>query len=181
MRFLIFAVALSCGFAASIPIQQSLGDAKQKPKAKLSLDEAYRNWHQGFSSKDKADREKALQSMLPTKKDVEYLFPKHAEKLWPKWVMGNQFLMDNVDKIAAEVTAGGALIKVDAIDVRAEKDRAQGYKRLFEMIPKDVPVFDIAVKHEKRGSGGGSYLYMNDRWLWIKDLDAFPEILDKLK
>ena len=182
-----FTVTLILCFAVAVPVTQgdfqrsgqravgATGDAKPKP----TLEEAYRQWHRGFTSKKKEDREKTLRSMLASQKDVECLFPKHAEKLWPLWAKGNEFLLENVDKIADEVTKGGEIKAVEAIDVRKDKDRSTGqYKRLLEIIPKDVPVFDYEVR---RANGGGSFVYLNHRWIWIKDLDTFPKILEKLK
>lgn len=58
------------------------GLAVAEPQPKPSLEEAYRGWYKEFSSTKKEDWEKTLRSMMPEKKDVEYLFPKHAEKLW---------------------------------------------------------------------------------------------------
>ena len=151
------------------------------PKAKPTLEQAIRQFHDGLASKKKEDREKTLRSVLPNKKDVETLFPKHAAKLWPLWEKGNDFLLENVDNIAREVTRGGGIKEVKAIDMRKEKN-PQGYKELFEIIPKDIPVFDYSIRHVNGdGSGGGSYVYLNQRWLWIKDLDSFPRILEKLK
>ncbi len=174
------AIALLALLASTILLPAGQGAAKSKSKP--TLEQAYRQWHKGLSSEEKAEREKALRSILPNQKDVEYLFPKHADKLWPLWAKGNEFLVENVDKIAAEVTKGGEIKRIEAIDVRKDKNGLERYKRILEIIPKDVSVFDIVVRRADGGfSGGGSYLYLSDRWIWIRDLDEFPRILDKLK
>jgi hypothetical protein len=160
------------------------GDDDRRPARELkpSLEEAFRAWDKGRSSANREARVKALRSLLPTKEDIAYLFPKHAEKLWPRFEQGIQFLVENVDRFAREVTRGGAIEKVKAIDVRKDKDRASGsYKRLLPMIPRDVPVFELVVRRAKVSSGGGTYLHRNGRWFWIKDLEAFQKFLDQLK
>ena len=164
-----------CGGLMAMPVHSG-GDAKP------TLEQAYRKWYVGYASKKKEDREKTLRSMLPSEKDIEYLFPKHAKKLIPLFAKGDEFLLQNVDRIAEEVTHKGAeLESVATIDVRTDKNRAQRYKQILEIIPKDVPVFEISVRRKDgSGSGGGSYLLVKDRWIWIKDLDAFPRALEKL-
>jgi hypothetical protein len=151
-------------------------------KSKLTLADAYRKWYTGFASKKKEDREKALRSMLPNEKDIEYLFPKHAKKLLPLFAKGDEFLVENVDRMADEITHKGVeLESVKTIDVRTDKDMAKQYKKILEIIPKRVPVFEISVRRKDgSGSSGGSYLFLKERWIWIKDLDAFPPALDNL-
>ena len=155
--------------------------AERAPKAKPTLEATYRMWYAGFSSKKMEEREKTLRSMMPTQKDLQYLFPKHAKQLWPKFEKGIEFLAKNADKIADEVTKGGELKAIEAIDIRKIKDRTPGYKRLLEIIPKDVAIFDIRVTRAERSSGGGTYLYLHERWIWINDLDTFPEMMEKMK
>lgn len=158
------------------------GNRKPAPEPKPSLEDAYRAWYKGFASARKEDREQAIRSMMPTRKDIAYLFPKHVDKLWPKFEKGIQFAVANVDRLARHFTQGGAIKTVTAIDVRKDVNRASGsYKRILTIIPKDVSVFRLIVEQEKRSSGGGTYLFLNRHWFWIKDLDSFPRVLDTLK
>jgi hypothetical protein len=154
----------------------------QEPKegTKPTLQEAFRKWDMGFSSNKKEERVSALRSMFPTKKELGYLFPKQVDKLWPKFEEGHKLMEENVDLIAKEITRGGAITKVTPIDVRADKVLASGsYKQLLAIIPKDVQVFELVVSRENSRSGSTTYLFIKDRWLWIKDLETFPKILDK--
>jgi len=146
------------------------------------LEEAYRKWDIGFSSDKKEERVNGLRSMFPTKKELAYLFPMQVDKLWPKFEEGHKFMEENVERIAKEITRGGAIIKIKSIDARADKSRASGsFKELLAIIPKEVQVFELVVTREKSSSGGGTYLFIKDRWFWIKDLETFPEILEKFK
>ncbi|MFO0864130.1 MAG: hypothetical protein U0744_05655 [Gemmataceae bacterium] len=157
-----------------------LGQGTKKDPAS-SLEETYREWHKGFSSDEKENRIKALRSMFPTKEDVAYLFPKHVEKLWPKFEQERKRLEDNVDRNAKQVTKGGAITKIRTLDARSEKLTFESYRRLLEIIPKDVQVFDLVVSRANNSSGSGSYLFIKDRWFWIRDIEVFPEILKKLE
>jgi hypothetical protein len=151
------------------------------PQKMPTLEEAIRQWHKGMTSKKKEDREKSLRSMLPNQKDIDYLFPKHGEKLKPILAKGTAELLEHVEEIAKEMTKSGEIKSVETRDIR-EKDPNGRCKRLFEIIPKDVPVFDRHTRYVNGdGSGGEYYVYVNGRWLWIGGLDRFPEILDKLK
>jgi hypothetical protein len=173
MRLLLL-LGMTCVFAAFT--RQSLG---QEPKP--SLENAFRKWDKGFSSASNEDRVKTLREMLPSKDDIAYLFPKHAEKLWANFEKGKKFLENNVDKIAKEFTRRGEIKQVKVIDVRKDKDRASGeYKRLLAIIPMDVPIFDVIIERTNGSSGGGTYLHLKGRWFWIKDLGAVPDFLDKL-
>lgn len=156
----------------------------QAPKtdAKPTLGDAFRKWDKGFASEKKEERLKTLRSMFPTRKELGHLFPDHVDKLWPKFEEGHKFLEENVESIATEITNGGAITKITPIDARADKDLASGaFKELLAILPKDVQVFQMSVSRETRSSTGGTFLFIKDRWFWIKDLETFPKILDKLK
>ena len=177
--FVIFLVCVATAVSSKPGVDHFVAEGNAKPK--LTLEEAYRDWHKGFGSKNKEDREKTLRSMLPNQKDIESLFPKHADQLKPIIAGGTELLVENVDKIAAEVTKSGKIEKVNAKDIR-EKDPNGRCQRLFELIPKNVPVFDISVRYANGdGSGSEYYVYLHERWIWINGLDRFPELLDKLK
>jgi hypothetical protein len=151
----------------------------QKPAS--TMEDAVRAWDKGFSSDKKETRLETLRAMWPTQHEIEYLFPKHAGKLWPIFQEGLKFVEENVDELTQEITRGGAIKKVKAIDVRTDKELSTGsYKRILEIIPKDVGVFDWYVEREKGSGGGGTYLQIKGRWFWIKDAYLLPDFLDKL-
>lgn len=158
------------------------GDQEPKQDAKPTLEEAFRKWDMGFSSDKKDERIHVLRSMLPTKKELEHLFPKNADKLWPKFEEGRKFAEENIDLVAKEIIKGGAVTKIKPIDVRADKGKATGaFKELLAIIPKDVHAFELVVSRENSTSGSGTYFSIKDRWFWIKDCESLPAILDKLK
>jgi hypothetical protein len=47
---------------------------------------------QGFLLREKKGAVEFLCSILPTRKDLAYLFAKHIEKLWPKFEVAHKFL-----------------------------------------------------------------------------------------
>jgi hypothetical protein len=156
--------------------------AGQGQEPQPSLEEAYRIWHKGFASGVKEEREKTLRSMLPDQKDVEYLLPKHAAKLWPKFEEAFKEMMMHVDEIAAEVTRHGEIQKIEVTDVRKDKMLANGsYKDILAIIPPDVTLCDLHVIGAKGSGGSGTYVYVNKHWRFIKDFDTLPPFLEKLK
>ncbi len=103
---------------------------------KPNLETAYREWEKGFTSKDKEEQLKTLRKMLPTKEDIEYLFPKHSDKIWAKQEKFNKEAEEHLEDVVKEISRGGEIKKMEAVDVRKDKGLATGeYKRVFEMIP----------------------------------------------
>jgi uncharacterized protein (TIGR03067 family) len=155
---------------------------EKKDEPKPSLEEVYRALHKGLTSEKKEEREKALKAVLPTKKDVETLFPKHAEKYWPLFEEENKYVLDHTDEIAKAIGKAKTIETVTARDVRQDKELTSGkYKRLLEMLPPDVGVYKYDIKTDYGGSGGETFFYRKGRWFWIKDAYALPEELDKIK
>ena len=185
MRVLLFVgmVPLLGGvWCALIALSTVAAGQETKKAAMPTLEEAYRKWDTGLSSDKREERVNTLRSMFPTKKELGYLFPRQVDKLWPKFEEGHKFMEENIEPIAKEITKGGAITKVKSIDARTDKNRALGsHKALLAILPKDVHVYDLVVYREKSTSGSGTYLNIKDRWFWIKDLDGFPAILEKLK
>jgi hypothetical protein len=57
--------------------------------------------------------------------------------------------------------------------------RAKRYAELFRMIPAEVEVFDARIKKGNVIEGGVTLVYVNGRWVWIKDVCAIPELLNQ--
>lgn len=156
------------------------GPAAGPGRPRPAPEDAYRAFHDGVTSGKKEEQEKALKAILPTRKDVEYLFPRDADKLWPVVEAGNEFLLKNLDKVAEEEARPGAIKSIKCGDLR-QGPGADSYKKVLTMIPKDVPVVDIYVHGEKGGGGTDALVYVNGRWIFIRNLNVYPDILEKLK
>lgn len=152
-------------------------------KAMSSLEDAYRAWHRGLASKNREERQKTLRSMMPTKKDVEYLLPKYAKKLWPRLEPEIEFLVKNADPAAQEWTRGSALKSFEASNVRKDENASDLHKQLLALIPSDVPIFEVYVTHvgkdERRKKA--FFMYVHKRWRWISPVSVNPASLEKLK
>jgi hypothetical protein len=152
------------------------GRAEEKPKP--TLEEAIRAMHKGLCSKDKEERLKAIKSVLIEKKDVEVLFPKHAEIVWKHLEPENKKAIEMCDEIAKQEASSGEIKEVFPIDMRG-KDGRSSYKRVLSILPKDVPVFEAGIKYEKGGSRTGAIVFVNGRWIPILDLEKIPDLIDK--
>jgi hypothetical protein len=185
MKALTTLVLFVVGFANVIilpPACIAADEAKPDDKSKTSLDDAYLAWQKGFSSTDKKEREKTLRSMLPTKKDVAYLFPKNVNALWSLFERQNQLLQKNIDRLAKEFNSGGKITKLMPIDIRKEETKSsKRFGRVLAMIPQQVPVFRLVTEREKGASGSSTYLYVNNRWIWINGLEELPDVIEKTR
>jgi len=152
---------------------------KDNGKSKPTLEEAIRAFYKGMASDKKEERLKALEQILFTQQDLEVLFPKHAAKFRKQFEEGRTKLLENCDDFAKEVTKHGAVKKVETTDLRTSKRANTSFKRLFSMIPKDIEVFEVHVDGEDGGGGTStSYLFVNKRWIFIRDADALADFLD---
>lgn len=155
---------------------------EKKDEPKPSLEEVFRALHKGLTSGKKEEQEKALKAILPTKEDIEALFPKQSKKYWPLFEEANKRCLDNTDKIAKEIGKAKTIEKVTAIDVRKDKRLASGrYKGLLGILPPDVGVYEYSIERDSGFSSGGTFFYRKGRWFWIRDADVLPEELDKIK
>src|SRR5262249_51736161 len=82
------------------------GNKEGTKKSKQTLEDAIRALHKGMASATREEREKALKAILPAKKDITVLFPKHADKLWPAFEKYNQFFLGHLEGLAKELTRG---------------------------------------------------------------------------
>ena len=160
----------------------SVNAADPEPAPKQTVQDAYLQMHKEMASGNKEKQSKALKAMMPTKKDLEYLFPKHADKLWPGYEEENKSILKSVDMVAKEITRRGEVEKIEATDVRKDKDDSEGrYKRVLAMIPKDVPVFKLLVRKKNSSSGSPPFVYVNKRWILMRGLDDIPQDIDDLE
>ena len=175
-RALLFRLSFAVG--AVLLLSAVPARAAEPVKPKITLDEAYRQWHAGLTSLDAAKRTAALESMLPTKADVAYLFPEHEDKLWPRMETYFKKMHEHIDEFSKEFERKGKIEEIDAIDCRQTGRR---YQEVLTMIPAELPVYRLSVKGTNSGGGSSSYLYRGGRWFWYRGLEGTPEMLKQLK
>jgi hypothetical protein len=152
--------------------------ADDTPRPKLSVETAFREYAKGLGSDERAVRLKALQSIMPSKADFEYLFPAGADKLWPAAEARIKKMEEQIDEIAKSMNRVGST-KVTSIDVRSF-DPSKRFVAVLAIIPKDVPVYRLVLEGgEGRSGESSSYLYRDGRWFWIQSLETIPEALEK--
>lgn len=147
---------------------------------KITIEEAYRGWFKGLASPSKLIQENTIKSMLPEKRDIEFLFPRYTGKLWPVFEQNRKVMVLSADKHAENIAGRGAIINIKVVKIRENEERKKEFEAILAILPKDVPLIDLAVSVEKGGAASGTYLYVNGRWIWIHSLQSLPELLKKL-
>ena len=151
---------------------------QQDPKP--SLEEFLRSFYKNMQSTVEEEQLKTVRSVFATRKDLEILFPKDVETLWPLLDEVQQELEKHLAEVTKELQKGGAVTGVKAINIRKDPE-AETYKEVLAMIPKDIPAFDYVVTKEKGSSGGGTYLYVQNRWIFLRGLSGIPKFLKRQK
>jgi len=120
-------------------------------------------------------KQKALADLLPSRQDMETLFPKHVDLFWERLQAHNKNMVEHADEIAREMTKE-KWTKIEAIDVR-KRDEAGVYKNVLAIIPQDIPVFRAIRRSKKRSSSSSSYLFIKGRWIHLQGLEMIPNII----
>jgi hypothetical protein len=149
-----------------------LNAAQEKGKMP-SLEDTFRALMKGAASEKQELRENAVRSTLPKKADIEFLFPKHAEVLWPKWEKQIKMVHDNADEQARQMTKRGPVSKVTILDVRNDPRLAKQYKWILEVIPKGVPIAECVYELETGKGRMQTFFLVGNRWIVIRDLEGF--------
>jgi len=150
--------------------------AEESNKLRSQLEESLRQWDRGFSSKESADRLRTLREMSPSKSDIETLFPNLAPQLVPLFAQIEKNLAERIDSFAAQVIEGGEIKSIQVKDARRDLLKAEKFEELFRMIPGDVEVFEVFIRRVEASGGGATFLHLNGRWIWIKEVYAMPKI-----
>jgi hypothetical protein len=125
-------------------------------------------------------RKQGYLEMCPTKADLQILFSKYAEELWPSFDCSRNETPSDIDKFAKEWNK----VQTDSFklfDVRKE-DPLKEYEAILKILPKEVPVFQVDRygKASRTGTGDYAYLYANGHWFFIRGLEDAPKYLVEL-
>jgi hypothetical protein len=147
---------------------------------KPTIEDTYRAWYRGFSSRNKLEQEKTLKSMIVEQRDIDYLFPRYSSKLWPIFEQHRKQMLENVDKFAQGFTGAGPVTGIKVTNLRESEKRREEYAELFKMIPKDVPVCELLISFERSSTNQSAYIYVNGRWIWFQGIQTLPALIKKL-
>jgi len=153
------------------------GCPQDDAKVQESLDATVRALYKGMEDGTGEQQLRAMREVLPTKKDVDVLFPNHSEKAWPLMKKYLEEMEKHLDQVAKELKAGGAVTKVEMIDVR--KKKAEEFEKVLAWIPREIPVYTTVVHKGDSQSIGAVYFQVNGRWRFYRDLSDLPEMIGK--
>jgi len=152
---------------------------KAKPKPPDEIVKAgIMQFHERMRSDDPKVRDKEFDAVMPDKKTIEKLFGDDANLVWPRLSEGMKQMRASSDKAKEEFDRQGKIISIEVIDLR--KDDASGrYRRLLQMIPKDIPVYRAVMKYEKGSGGSSSYLVIDGNMRFVRGLEGIAEFIDE--
>jgi hypothetical protein len=163
----------------------TLGDepAKQAPTP-VSLAKVVTEWQQTLVADIVTTRLATLDAMSPDARDAAVLFPKYADKLGRLFELIKQQQADGLasappEALVAERAKQQQIRRVRTFDVRNDKD-SKSYAPVLKLLPLHVSVYRVEIEYDKEYVKSGSYVFVNDRWVYIRDLKAMPELLPKL-
>ena len=128
-----------------------------------TLEATLQDWQKGCASDKKEEREKTVRSMLPEKKDIETLFPKHVEKLWPVVERKVRDALKHYDALAEELIANGEMRGCVTINVR--KRYPMTFKHILDAVPKDALLFECLIDFDKGDVHRWLFVHVNGRWI----------------
>jgi|GEM_PF-3709743 len=173
IKFLKISISIAAAVTSSILQAQEMD-------YRTSLEEALRAFHSGLRNESVELKKDALKSILPSKTDLEFLFPKDAESLWPRMESYYQKMLVHVDEVAAQIVAK-PILDIKVIDVRKEDEKKKVYKEVFAMIPENIPVYRVVIKTATGNSGSSTYLFIGERWIHFRGLESVPEMIEAFR
>ena len=133
----------------------------------------YRALDQTFRTGSAADKRKTLLSQVPTKAEVQKMFPKHAAEAWKVAAQLDREIRAALDKGALKDPAGeGVIWKIQPVapGPNIQRYQAKGW------ISPEVPIYMLVVKKKGGKSAADEYCQVNNRWVPMPPLDRiFPE------
>ena len=137
-----------------------------------SLVEHYRGFDQVFRAGSTSEKKKAVLNTVPTKADVQKLFPAHADRAWKVVEQLNQQIHTAVSKGFKNATQEAPLSAVKPAPPSAYVQQCQ----TKGWLAADVPIYTLIVTKKGGRVTGEAYCFVNNRWLPLPPLDKiFPE------
>lgn len=142
------------------------------PVLAKSLEEAFRAYHKGMTSKDKADHQKALLAWLGKKDDVTTLFAKYPAADLYTFVL-NTTLEGDAEEYANREKESGEIKSIEAIDLRSSAGAGYRMSAVERVTPADVPIYALRIGYEEElnPTSIAPVFFVNGRWAWMPGLE----------
>ena len=183
IRYMIGMTATVCllFFTTAVSMGEKI---PEKLDLEKKLIERITNFDQQMVDGSKQEKIKAVKDLLPTKADIQILFPNDVDAVWGDVEKTRNRFTDNVERISAQIKQWSADTKRTAIDARTEKQENH-HQEVLAIIPKEIPVY--RVKYEGKINGEmdsdtlNTFLYLNDRWVYFFGFRSIPRLIDSGK
>ena len=124
------------------------------------------------------ERQQAILEILPNKADLQVLFPKEADKIWPLMEKYRQGMQANI-AVVTKVLTWNPTVSVECLDVRKINPPEPAYAPLLAQIPPDILAYKIIKKGKHEKSEEALYLHVNGRWIHLKGNTVLLEGLEE--
>ncbi|HMO36322.1 MAG TPA: hypothetical protein PKA06_09785 [Gemmatales bacterium] len=155
-------------------------DSKKTEEPQPGIEDTYRSWVRELLTNNKLQQEKTIKSMLPDQRDIEYLFPRYASRLWPIIENSRKQTVSNADKLVQAFAKAGRVTNIKVVNIRENEKKQEVFAEVLKILPKEVPICDLVVGFEKSSTVSGTYLFVHGRWIWFQALETLPPVLKQL-
>ena len=176
---LSFLLAFVVGCAATERIETSSKDTSWSPPPDLAESLVQSSWINlnEMTSGDSTRQKEALQEGLPDKADLDVLFGDSSPQVWAILEPIGKRLLDFFDEGSVELSRPGTIQKFEAFSIRDGIDSR--FAPVLKMIPKEIPAYRTVTHLKGRMLDSSTYLFVNERWIWIHGLEEIPSLLRK--
>ena len=145
-----------------------------KPLSQLeqSLVDHYRGFDQVFRASSSSEKKKAVLNTVPTKADVQKIFPQHADRAWKVVEQLSQQIHAALSKGLKNAAQELPLTMINAgpPSPYVQQCQTKGW------LGADVPMYTLIVTKQGGRVTTEAYCFVNNRWLPLPPLDKiFPE------
>jgi hypothetical protein len=173
--------AIVCGVVLALSLcawPVAAQEKEKKDKEPPSVQDALKAHHRLLQSSKKEDQVKGLREFLFTKKDLDVLYPKDAERFWKAIQEHYKMIDEQREEIMKEFANRGKIKKIEVVNVRT-MDGKKSYEKALATLPASVPLVYLDVEDE-RGGYRVDAVYVNGRWVFLPSgIENLPEKLTK--
>ena len=136
-----------------------------------------RDFNKALRSPKREDQVNGLKALLPTKKDVSYAFPKHADAVGKLIEMWKNELLSTIDEGVKQEVKHGELEKVNVYDIRKREKPSKNVVQDLALFAPDILVVDVSLHYKGFLTGGTYLMWVPDRWVLMPEVGGITPSL----